>query len=110
MKAILAVLMVVVVGQALAQSEVTRLQCNGKYSNFLSGYQDVPDNGGYVEIRKSTVKVVAIIGFEGTYNVHTATNEAKVFFVHPDDRLILGSINRFTGQLQMNQHLQISPK
>ncbi len=102
MRAAFAVLMVVIVGQALAQSDVTGLQCEGNYSEFLSGLRDVPNKGGYVEIQKSSVKIVAVIGFEGTYKVHTA-NEASVFFMHPDDELIQGSINRFTGQLQIHQ-------
>lgn len=102
MRRVLVVLIVLVAGEALAQPDVTRLQCDGKYSNFLSGHRDVPSKGGYVEIHKSSVKVVSIVGFEGTYNVHT-TNEAQLSFVHPEDKLFQGSINRFSGQLQLHQ-------
>jgi len=99
---VFAMLIVFAATSALGQQEVTRLQCDGKYSNFLTGYRDVPDKGGYVEVQKSSVKVVSVLGFEGTYAVRNA-NEARVFFVHPEDNLIQGSLNRFSGQLQLHQ-------
>jgi len=102
MRPIVVFLTAIIASHALAQQDVTRLQCDGKYSNFLTGYRDVPDKGGYVEIRKTNVKVVSVIGFEGAYDVRTA-DEARVFFVHPENKLIQGSINRFTGQLQLHQ-------
>ena len=102
MRPIVVFVTAIIASHALAQQDVTRLQCDGKYSNFLTGYRDVPDKGGYVEIRNTSVKVVSVIGFEGAYDVHTA-DEARVFFVHPENKLIQGSINRFTGQLQLHQ-------
>lgn len=101
-KRVFAILIAVAGAPASAQPEVTHLQCDGKYSNFLTGYRDVQDKGGYVEVQKSSVRVVSVIGFEGTYAVRTA-NEARVFFVHSDDNLIRGSLNRFSGQLQLHQ-------
>lgn len=102
MRIVLSIMMLIATSSAPAQQKVTRLQCDGKYSNFLTGYRDVVDRGGYVEIQETTVKVVSVIGFEGTYTVHSA-NEARVCFTHPEDKLILGCLNRFTGQLQLNQ-------
>ena len=102
MKSVLAILIAIAAVPTWAQHEITRLQCDGKYSNFLTGYRDVPDKGGYVEVQKSSVKVVSIIGFEGTYAVRTA-NEAGVFFVHPENNLIQGSLNRLSGKLQLHQ-------
>ena len=102
MKCVLAILIAIATVPTWAQQEITRLQCDGKYSNFLTGYRDVPDKGGYVEIQKSSVKVVSVIGFEGTYAVYSA-NEARVCFKHPEDKLIQGCLNRLSGQLQLHQ-------
>ena len=102
MRIILSILLLIATASALPQQTVTRLQCDGKYSNFLTGYKDVEVRGGYVEIQKASVKVVSVIGFEGTYAVHLA-NEAQVCFVHPEDRLIQGCLNRLTGRLQLSQ-------
>lgn len=98
----LRILMLIVSTSALAQQDVTRLQCDGKYSNFLTGYKDVENGGGYVEIQKTSVKVVSIFGFDGTYTVYLA-NEAQACFKHPGDGLIQGCLNRLTGQLQLSQ-------
>ena len=102
MERVFAILIAIAAVPTWAQHEVTRIQCDGKYSNFLTGYRDVADKGGYVEVQKSSVKVVSVIGFEGTYAVRTA-DEARVFFVHPENNLIQGSLNRFSGQLQLHQ-------
>lgn len=53
MRTVLIILMLIATTLALAQQEITRLQCSGKYSNFLTGYKDIGDNGGYVEFRKT---------------------------------------------------------
>ena len=102
MRIVLGTLIVIAAIPALAQQEVTRLQCDGKYSNFLTGYRDIGDKGGYVEIQKTSVKVVSVIGFEGTYSVYSA-NEARVCFTHPEDKLTQGCLNRFSGELQLHQ-------
>lgn len=96
------VLMLVASTSALAQEEVRRLQCDGKYSNFLTGNKDVVNKGGYVEVQKSSVRIVSVIGFEGNYSVHF-TNESRVCFIDPKDKLIQGCLNRFSGELQLHQ-------
>lgn len=101
MRIVLGTLIAVAAVPAFAQ-EITRLQCDGKYSNFLTGYRDIGDKGGYVEIQKTSVKVVSVIGFEGTYAVYSA-NEARVCFTHPADKRIQGCLNRLSGELQLHQ-------
>ena len=102
MRFVLGILIAIATTLALAQQEVTRLQCDGKYSNFLTGYRDIGTKGGHVEIQKTSVKVVSVIGFEGTYAVYLA-DEARVCFTHPEDKLFQGCLNRFNGQLQLHQ-------
>ena len=85
-----------------AKSEITKLQCDGEYSNFVTGVKDIADTGGYVEVQKSSVKVVSVIGFEGSYVV-SSTNESRICFVAPDDKRMQGCLNRFTGKLSLYQ-------
>lgn len=96
------ILMVAAATSVQAQSERTRLQCDGQYSNFLTGVRDVPDTGGYVEVRKSNVRVVSVIGFEGDYVVNFS-NESRICFAASEDERIQGCLNRFTGNLSLNQ-------
>ncbi len=102
MRILLIILMLVTTTSALAQQEVIRLQCSGKYSNFLTGHRDIGNKGGYVQVYGNSVKVVSVIGFEGTYVLYS-TNEAGVCFIHPEDKLFQGCLNRLTGQLQLHQ-------
>ena len=102
MRIFLMILAFLLAAPAFAQREVTRLQCDGKYSNFLTGYRDVDTKGSYVEIQKAGVKVISLIGFDGTYDVYSS-NEARICFVHPEDKLVQGCLNRFSGQLQLHQ-------
>lgn len=87
---------------AWAQQGTSRLQCDGKSSDFLHGTRDVESRGGYVEVSRDRVKVAAIPGFEATYNVTTVSHTA-VCFVHPTDKLFQGCINRFSGQLSLSK-------
>ena len=95
-------LMFVVASSVQAQPEKTRLQFDGKYSNFLTGHKDITDTGGYVEVQKSDVKVVAIIGFEGNFAMNLA-NGSRICFVKPEDKRTQGCLNRFTGELHLHQ-------
>jgi len=87
---------------AWAQQGTARLQCEGKFSDLLHGSRDVESRGGYVEVRKDSVKVVSIPGFDATYAVSTSSNTA-ICFVLPADRLFQGCINRYSGQLSMSK-------
>ena len=87
---------------AWAQQGVTRLQCDGKHSDFLRGTRDVESRGGYVEVQQDSVKVVAIPGFEATYKV-TVKSDRAICFVNPADRLFQGCINRLSGQLSLTK-------
>ena len=102
MRIIFFILMFVAAASVQAQSERTRLQCDGEYSNFLTGVRDVPDTGAYVEVRKSSVKVVSVIGFEGNYVVNFS-NESRICFAASEDERIQGCLNRFTGKLSLHQ-------
>jgi hypothetical protein len=102
MRKLFCLLMLVATTSVQAQQEILKLQCDGRYSNFLTGYKDVVDTGGYVEVQKSNVKVVSVIGFEGNYAVYS-DNESRICFVNPEDKLTQGCLNRFTGELQLHQ-------
>jgi hypothetical protein len=97
-------LMLVVASPVQAQPEKTRLQCDGRYSDFLSGHTDIADTGGYVEVQKSKVKVVSVVGFDGNYAVNSV-NESRICFVKPEDKRIQGCLNRFTGELSLHQSM-----
>lgn len=98
----LAMILLAAASVAWAQQGSTRLQCDGKYSDFLRGIRDVESRGGYVEVRKDSVRVVAIPGFDATYTVNTNSDTA-ICFVLSTDRLFQGCINRFSGQLSMSK-------
>ena len=87
---------------AWAQQGTTRLQCDGKHSDFARGTRDVESRGGYVEVQQDSVKVVAIPGFEATYKV-TVRSVRAICFVNPADKLFQGCINRLSGQLSLTK-------
>ena len=87
---------------AWGQQGTARLQCDGKHSDFLRGTRDVESRGGYVEVGRDSVKVIAIPGFDATYKVSTKGVRA-ICFVHPTDKHLQGCINRFTGQLSLTK-------
>lgn len=97
-KQVIAILVLAVASASWAQQEVTRLQCDGKFSNYVQDVRDVVNQGGYVEIRKDAVKLVAILGFDGVYKI-LGEDAAQVFFELANDKLLLGNINRFSGEL-----------
>lgn len=101
-ESLLAMLLLAAASGSWAQQEVTRLQCDGTFSNYLQNALEVPNQGGYVEIRKHSVKLVSIYGFDGDYEILNS-NEAKVYFGLADDRLLLGNLNRFSGELSVNR-------
>ena len=99
-----AVLLLAATSEAWAQQGITRLQCDGNFSNFVQNIRDVEVRGGYVEIRKDSVRVLSIVGFsspEGTTYRISREYEANVSFVHPTDELYYGSLNRLSGRLQL---------
>jgi hypothetical protein len=92
-----------------AKQEITRLQCDGEYFNFVTGVKDIADTGGYVEVQKSRVKVLSVLGFERTYIVNL-TNESRICFVASDDKNMQGCLNRFTGNLSLYQRVNQSDR
>jgi hypothetical protein len=98
----LALILLAASSVAWAQHGTTRLQCDGKYSDFLRGTRDVDSRGGYVEVRKDSVKVVSIPGFDATYRVSTNSDTA-ICFVLEAEPLFQGCINRFSGQLSITK-------
>jgi hypothetical protein len=98
----LAMLLLAGASLAWAQQGTARLQCDGKYSDFLRGTRDAESRGGYVEVSQDSVKLVGIPGFEATYKVSTKGDKA-ICFVLPADKLFQGCINRFSGQLSLSK-------
>ena len=101
--------MLIAAASVHAKQEITRLQCDGEYSNFVTGVKDIADTGGYVEVQKSRVKVVSVLGFERTYIVNL-TNESRICFVASDDKNMQGCLNRFTGNLSLYQRVNQSDR
>ena len=99
---LLAVLLFAAISGAWAQQGITRLQCDGTFSDYIKNIQNVESRGGYVEIRRDSIKVVEIIGFAETYSI-VSTSEASICFALPSDKLLLGCLNRFSGELSMNR-------
>lgn len=81
-----------------AQAKTTKLQCDGEFSNFLTGMTGFQDTGGYVEVGNSSVKVVQVLGYEGNYFINRS-DESRICFVAPEDKRMQGCLNRFTGNL-----------
>lgn len=91
---------------ALAQQSITRLQCEGNYTNYQNNIHDLKIKGGFIEIQKDNVKVVEILGFaspEGTKYLVSSTNEARVCFKFDANSQYFGCLNRFSGELQLSQ-------
>jgi hypothetical protein len=109
MRKVLCLLMLIAAASVHAKQEITRLQCDGEYSNFVTGVKDIADTGGYVEVQKSRVKVVSVLGFERTYIVNL-TNESRICFVASDDKNMQGCLNRFTGNLSLYQRVNQSDR
>lgn len=109
MRKVLCLLMLIAAASVHAKQEITRLQCDGEYSNFVTGVKDIADTGGYVEVQKSRVKVVSVLGFERTYVVNL-TNESRICFVASDDKNMQGCLNRFTGNLSLYQRVNQSDR
>ena len=98
----LAMLLLACASLAWGQQGVARLQCDGKYSDFLRGTRDVESRGAYVEVTRESVKVVSIPGFEASYKVSTVSDTA-ICFALSADKLVQGCINRFSGQLSLSK-------
>lgn len=106
MKYFIASLALLASADAWAQQTVTRLQCDGKYSSYVDKVQDAPTKGGFVEIRKDAVKLLAFPVFNApdgsTYRVSNET-EASICFQLPDDKKFSGCLNRFSGVLTLTK-------
>jgi len=109
MRKVLCLLILIASASVHAKQEITRLQCDGEYSNFVTGVKDIADTGGYVEVQKSRVKVVSVLGFARTYVVNL-TNESRICFVASDDKNMQGCLNRFTGNLSLYQRVNQSDR
>ena len=88
---VLAVLLLVVTPGTLAQQGLTRLQCDGQYSNFDSDSdtRGLEIHGGYLDVSKETVKFVSIVGFATTYDI-SFENETTVCFVLQTNKFYSG--------------------
>lgn len=106
MRKVLCLLMLIASVSVHANQEITRLQCDGEYSNFVTGVENIANTGGYVEVHKSHVKVVSVLGFERTYVVNL-TNESRICFVASDGKNMDGCLNRFTGNLSLYQRVKL---
>lgn len=93
---------------AIAQQDVTRLQCDGSFSQYSRNLQDVPLSGGYVEVLSNGVRVAGILNFgsgNSSYRI-SHSDESGICFVHPSDNRTWGCLNRLNGELQLTTRAQ----
>ena len=81
---------------------ITKLQCNGTYTNFGMQLQDVPLNGIYIEISGNRVRVFGAAGFDGTYAIVTRL-EHGMGLQHEFNHSYGGFLNRFSGTLSLTE-------
>ncbi|OGS01250.1 MAG: hypothetical protein A3G41_05855 [Elusimicrobia bacterium RIFCSPLOWO2_12_FULL_59_9] len=97
-------LLLVAASAAQAQQGVTRLQCDGTYSDYVQNIRDVPTRGVYLEIRKGEVKVYSVPAFgtnEGTIYRTNRETEASVCFILASNDNLYGCVNRFSGEINL---------
>jgi hypothetical protein len=103
MKAVITsvVLTLIPVAGVPGESNVTRLHCEGEYTEFAAtGARHVPIKGMYVEISGAWVKVSGALGFDSTYSVITVRDDGIGIQID-SNKNFNGFINRLSGELSL---------
>ncbi|MCX7162673.1 MAG: hypothetical protein NT083_06470 [Rhodocyclales bacterium] len=100
------VLLLVASANATAQDGGNRLSCDGMISDFARNIRDIESHGGFIELRRNSVKVAAIDGFEGTY-AKTASSETQLCFGTTAEPATKGCLNRTTGELSISKQRNV---
>ena len=87
---------------AHAQSEtVTRLQCDGKFSDFSQGESlEFSVEGVVVRVKTDRMSITGSAGFDGDYKI-SSRPENGVSFVSITNSMYGGFLNRFSGALDL---------
>ena len=87
-----------------AQEQIVRLQCDGTVSFYDKNppIRDVSVNGIYLEIGGHSIKVAGSMGWDGAYEIKR-TDAASVFFVSSLNSDNFGSVNKYSGEFQLNR-------
>ncbi|WP_454652299.1 hypothetical protein [Bradyrhizobium liaoningense] len=87
-----------------AQEQIVRLQCDGTVDLYDANppIRDMKVTGIYLEIRKGSIKVAGSTGWDGEFEIKR-TDPASVFFVSPRNEEYFGSVNKYSGELQLNR-------
>ena len=97
---------ILIAKNALSQDVTpTMLVCNGKYSNYKLNVRDVDFKGAVIKVFKSHVY---INGFPMSFHSeqrYTITNISSnsIRFTHDENSKFNGNLNRFTGEINLNE-------
>lgn len=89
---------------ANAQEQIVRLQCDGTadFYNANPPIRDMKVSGIYLEIGKDSIKVAGSMGWDGEFEIKRS-DPASVFFVSPRNAEYFGSVNKYSGEFQLNR-------
>ena len=85
-----------------SDSTITKLQCDGAFSDFEQQVENVAFKGMYVEVGSSAVRISGAPDFDGTYEIVNRKDEG-VGFQSGKNKDIEGFLGRFSGQFSVSE-------